>query len=268
MKIAITGKGGVGKTTVCALLCREYSRLGRSVLAVDADPDSNLAGALGFPGAGEIRPIAELKDLIRDRAGERGGGLVKLNPRVDDIPATHSAVHGGIRLVVLGGVSRAGGGCACPENIFLKELLGHILTERDGIVLVDMEAGVEHLGRATAKDVDLFVIITEPSMLSLHSARRISELARDLGIEGIALIANKISSREEIAMINRELRNTRCLGFVPFSNMLRNHSLKASEVAEDPVLQRTISDITKAIIQSEQEQKMQSPRKRREKISP
>ncbi|MDP8246775.1 MAG: AAA family ATPase [Candidatus Tritonobacter lacicola] len=250
MKIAISGKGGVGKTTVCALLCREFSRRGYSVLAVDADPDSNLPSALGFPGAEKIKPIVEMKELVSERAGE-GGGLVRLNPRVDDIPDTHSATHDGIKLIVMGGVKRAGGGCACPENVFLRELLGHILTESREIVLVDLEAGIEHLGRATAGSVDIFLIVVEPSFLSLQSAEKINRLARELKIESIAVIANKTGSDEERDALEKALEPLKCIGALPFSSVLRKASLKSGIPGEDPGLEGAVSNIVSSLLETE-----------------
>jgi len=249
MKIAVTGKGGSGKTTVCALLCREFSRLGYSVLGVDADPDSNLAAALGFPDGGAIRPIVEYRELIKERAGG-GGGLVRLNPRVDDIPDTHSATHGGIKLIVMGGIKKGGGGCACPENIFVKELLGHILLKGEEIVIIDMEAGIEHLGRGTAQGVDLLIVVTEPSLLSVESARRIRRLAEEIGIRRIAAIANKTGSEGEADIIKKELVTLEFLGELPFSPALRGISLKMSSVDGDPVLRRVIQQIAGAIIKT------------------
>ncbi len=247
MKIAITGKGGAGKTTVCALLCREFSRRGYSVLAVDADPDSNLASALGFPDARRIRPIAEMKNLIKDRAGD-GVGLVRLNPRVGDIPHTHSSTHNGIKLIVMGGVKQAGGGCACPANVLLKELLSHILTESREVVLVDMEAGIEHLGRATAESVDIFIIVVEPSILSLQSAEKIHRLAKELKIKRIGAIANKTGSKEETATMDKMLEPLERIGALPFSRTLRDASLKMEATDCDPVLEEAVSRIAESIL--------------------
>lgn len=249
MKIAISGKGGVGKTTVCALLCREFARRGYSVLAVDADPDANLATALGFPEATAIKPIVEMKELVKERAGE-GGGLVKLNPRVDDIPDTYSVTHDGIKLMVMGGVKRAGGGCACPANVLLRELLNHILTESREVVIADMEAGIEHLGRATAESVDLLLTVVEPSLLSVQSAERISRMAGELKIHTIAALINKAGDRKETDSIAAMLKPVECIGAVPYSGALRNAWLTAGADSNDPLLEKAVLEIADAILKS------------------
>lgn len=246
MKIAVTGKGGVGKSTLSALLCREFARQGRAVLAVDADPDANLAAALGFPDAESIRPVSELKKLIKERAGD-GGGLVRLNPRVDDIPSTHSAVHDGVKLIVMGGITRAGSGCACPANVFLKELMRHILLGSGEIVVMDMEAGIEHLGRATADSVDILIAVAEPSAMSVGSARKIARMAKEMGIGRIAAVANKTASRDEAAAVARELAPMEFLGAVPFSPVLRDTALRRGAAHGDPALAEAISRIARAI---------------------
>lgn len=245
MKISVTGKGGVGKSTLSALLCREFAGRGQAVLAVDADPDANLAAALGFPEPGAVRPISELKELIRERAG--GDGLVRLNPRVDDIPATHSVVHDGVKLIVMGGVTRAGGGCACPANVFLKELMRHILLGSDEVVVMDMEAGIEHLGRATADSVDVLVAVAEPSAMSIGSAKRIARLAGEMGIKRIAAVASKTSSDAEGAAVARELSGLEFLGALPFSRELRDAALRRGAAHEIPALAAAAARIADAI---------------------
>lgn len=165
MKIAVSGKGGVGKTTLTALLCTSFHRAGYRVTAVDADPDANLASTLGFPEPDTITPIVELKELIAERTGTEPGSMgtfFKLNPRVDDIPDKYGVTHNGIRLLVMGMIKKAGTGCYCPENALVRELVGHLLLGKDDVVIMDMEAGIEHLGRGTAGDVDAFIIVVEP----------------------------------------------------------------------------------------------------------
>ncbi|RJQ84646.1 MAG: carbon monoxide dehydrogenase, partial [Desulfobacteraceae bacterium] len=157
MKIAVTGKGGVGKTTFSALLIRMLNDSGKKVLAIDADPDANLASALGLPDADKITPIAEMKEMIFERTGAQPGtigGFFKLNPKVDDLPDSLSVKKDNIKMMRLGSVKKGGGGCLCPESTLLRSLVMHIVLARDEVVVMDMEAGIEHLGRATAKAVD------------------------------------------------------------------------------------------------------------------
>ena len=161
MKIAISGKGGVGKTLLASLLCKTFAEAGYSVIAIDADPDANLASTLGFPNADKIIPISDMKELAEERTGARGGQLgsfFKLNPKVDDLPEKYSQKHDGLRLMVMGRVKKGGTGCYCPENALLQALLTHLLIARDEVVILDMEAGIEHLGRGTAKAVDKLIL--------------------------------------------------------------------------------------------------------------
>ena len=180
MKIAISGKGGVGKTTFAALLARTLNEQGKSVLAIDADPDANLAAALGIEGADKIVPIAEMKEMIFERTEAQPGsigGFFKLNPKVDDLPDALSARLGNIKLMRLGGVKKGGAGCICPESTLLKALVTHIVLCRDEVVIMDMEAGIEHLGRGTARAVDKLIIVVEPGRRSLDTAENIKRLA-------------------------------------------------------------------------------------------
>ncbi|MCL5038393.1 MAG: AAA family ATPase, partial [Firmicutes bacterium] len=197
LKIAISGKGGVGKTTLAALLAHLYAAEGKRVLAVDADPDANLAAALGISEeeVRQITPIAKMNELIYERTGAEPGRMGQwftLNPKVDDIPDRFSLRRAGIRLLVMGGVDTGGAGCACPENTLLKHLLRHLVVERGDTVIVDMEAGLEHLGRGTARAVDAFIVVVEPGRRSFQTARAVAKLAADLGIKKVYAMGNKV----------------------------------------------------------------------------
>src|SRR5512136_209309 len=185
MKLAISGKGGVGKTLLAALLSREYAGNGYEVLAIDADPDTNLASALGFPDPDEITPISEMKELIEERTGVipgQPGVMFKLNPKVDDIPEKFARKIDGIRLMVMGKIKKGGSGCYCAENTLLQALIVHLLLARNEVVILDMAAGIEHLGRATAKYVDKLIVVVEPGRKSVETALRIKKLAQDIGL--------------------------------------------------------------------------------------
>ena len=193
MKLAISGKGGVGKTTFAALLIRSLNRDGRRVLAIDADPDANLAAALGIADADKITPIADMKDLVFERTGAQPGsigGYFSLNPKVDDLPEALSAKLENIKLMRLGGVSKGGAGCICPESSLLKALVRHVVLQRDEVVVMDMEAGIEHLGRATAKAVDKLIVVVEPGRRSIDTAGHIRQLASEIKLNNIAVVGN------------------------------------------------------------------------------
>jgi len=222
MKIAVTGKGGVGKTTLSSLLAHLYAGAGQKVLAIDADPAGNLAAAIGFPRDMEetIAPIAEMSDLIYERTGARpgeSGGWFRLNPRVDDIPERFSAEHRGVRLLQLGTVSKGGAGCMCPESTLLRALVTHLLIGRDEVVILDMEAGVEHLGRGTAGSVDAFLIVVEPGKRSLDTARMIRDLAQGINVPHLYLVGNKVRSESDRAFIEANSPGLPVLGFLSAS---------------------------------------------------
>ena len=220
MKLAISGKGGVGKTTLAALLAQVYADAGRDVLAVDADPAPCLAGALGFPPdlRAQLRPIAEMDALIEERTGARPGtvgGFFTLNPRVDDLPERFSATHRGVRLLEMGSVELGGSGCICPESAMLKTLFTHLLFRRDDVLILDMYAGVEHLGRATVDFVDALIVVVEPTRRSLGTAVQIKKLAADIGLTRLWLVGNKVRDEEEAAFLAAETPGLPLLGTLP-----------------------------------------------------
>jgi CO dehydrogenase maturation factor len=217
MKLAVSGKGGVGKTTFSALLIRTLSDQGKRVLAIDADPDANLAAALGIPDAEKIVPIAEMKELIFERTEAQPGtigGFFKLNPKVDDLPDALSAKLDNIKRRRLGGVKKGGGGCICPESTLLRALMLHIVLARDEVVVMDMEAGIEHLGRATASAVDKLIVVVEPGRRSMDTAGHIKKLASEIGLKNIVLVGNKIRGQKDEEFLKKHLSDFEFLGFI------------------------------------------------------
>jgi CO dehydrogenase maturation factor len=220
MKLAITGKGGVGKTTLAALLAQGYADAGRKVLAADADPAPCLAGALGFPPElrARLRPIVEMDELIYERTGAKPGtvgGFFTLNPRVEDIPERFSLLHRGVRLLEMGAVDIGGSGCICPESALLKTLFTHLLFRQDEVLILDMYAGVEHLGRATVDFVDAMLVVVEPTRRSLGTAAQIKKLANDIGLTRLFLVGNKVRDAAEADFIRQETPGLPIAGLLP-----------------------------------------------------
>jgi len=220
MKIAVSGKGGVGKTTFAAFMIKAFSDDGKRVIAIDADPDSNLAQAMGIKDSEHIVPISKMTELIEERTETKigtMGGFFKLNPKVDDLPEKLSLKINGIRLMVMGGVKKGGAGCICPESTLLKSLVRHIVLARDEVVVLDMEAGLEHLGRGTAMAVNHLIVVVEPGRRSIETARQVQKLAADLGIKNLLFVGNKIRSPEDESFLRKEMSGMRFLGFIPYN---------------------------------------------------
>jgi CO dehydrogenase maturation factor len=235
MKVAVTGKGGVGKTTVAASLARALRDLGHEVVAVDADPDTNLAGCLGYRGP-EIAPLTQWKALVNERVGggDAWGGFLRMNPKVDDIPEQCGVVIDGVRVLVMGTIERGRRGCACPESVLLREVLGHLVLDTGQDVVVDMEAGIEHLGRATAEGVDMMLIVVEPGWAALQTAARVARLAADLGIRRLGVVANRVASEAERDDVRARLGELPLVGVLPFDPELEREARSGAYEKDRP----------------------------------
>lgn len=237
MKLAVAGKGGVGKSTIAAALSLLLAKRGRKVLALDADPDANLASALGISLKMQksIVPIAMQKALIEERTGAKiksYGQMFKLNPEVSDIANSYTFKHNGVALLVLGAIGDGGSGCACPENVLIKALVTDLILHKDEALVMDFEAGIEHLGRATAKGVDAMLVVVEPSAWSLGCAQKIFVMAGEIGIEDIRVVANKITSTDDERFVKEALPGKKIIGTIPFSQKLRSAAVDGSSVLD------------------------------------
>jgi len=214
MKIAISGKGGTGKTTLAALLARHLADGGRPVIAVDADPDANLASALGLPHDQWPTPISDMREMIQERTDSKGGygSFFKINPDVRDLPEKYSEMVNGVRLLTLGGVAQGGGGCICPESALLKALVTHLLLRPNEVVILDMEAGIEHLGRATAGAVSVMIIVVEPGLRSVQTAQMVKRLASEIHIPRLGVVINRVEPGLDLDRLTPHLEGLPVLG--------------------------------------------------------
>ncbi len=231
MKIAVAGKGGVGKSTIAGMLARQFADDGYRTLAVDVDPDASLAKCIGLSKEQieGIVPLSEMKDLIRERTEFRDFGVFgssfKSNPKVSDIPDRFSILHEGVRFLQVGAVKEGGSGCYCAENALIRELMRHLLVETNDVIIMDMEAGIEHLSRGTGDAVDLLIVVVEPGQLSIETARRVRSLAQDVGIPNVAIIGNKVRSEKAKEAIRAGLPEFHILGFLPYDEALLDADL-------------------------------------------
>ncbi len=241
IKLAVAGKGGVGKTTIVGSLARVWSRDGVKVLAVDADPAAHLHSVLEIPTSDLPNPISSELDLIESRTGARPGTTTgpffRLNPKVDDIPEKYSRLGAdGVRLLVLGTIRGAGSGCFCPENAVLRSLLEHLVLDEQDAVLVDMEAGLEQFGRATCRGVDLLLVVVEPGSRSVETASRISELAREMGVKRVSAVANRVRDDHQKGVVQDALaaRGLALIDALPDAASVANADLEGKSPFESP----------------------------------
>ena len=250
LKIAIGGKGGVGKTTVCAVWSHLFAEDGFDVMAIDADSNATLASAFGIPLKDSPRPLIEMKELIAERTGtnkDSPGLYFKLNPKVSDLPEQFWLDLGRIKLMVLGAITQAGGGCACAEGMFLKALLTHTILQRQEVVLVDLDAGVECMGRASVQGIDAMVVVVEPGARSIETANNVAKMAKELGIKTVGVIGNKITEKSQIDVIKSGLAKQNAavwLGALSYSKALQQADLRRASVIDAD--KKNVEELTKA----------------------
>ena len=212
MKIAVAGKGGVGKTFISGTLARLLARDGYNVLAVDADPNINLASTLGITReiSDKIVPLSDNESLIEERTGvapgSSYGSVFRLTPTVGDIVKKFGVVGpDDVQLLVMGTVKGGDTGCMCPANALLRVLIQHILIRERDVVVMDMVAGLEHLGRGTAKRMDTMIVVAEPRMKSVETVRRTLKLADEIEVQEVISVGNKIRNDKERRFVEERM---------------------------------------------------------------
>lgn len=241
MKIAVSGKGGVGKTTIAASLALTFAQHGYKVFAIDADPDANLASILGIEG--EIRPLVDLEEVIREKVGGEGG-LFSLNPDVHDVLEGHSLKHKGILFLQMGDLKKASSACYCKENSFLRSIMDTLLFERDEVVIMDMGAGIEHLTRGTSRGVDVMLVITEAGRISRETAKKVRDLALEAGIPEVKIVGNKIRAPKGEEVLSQEFEGV-LLGVIPYRESLGEENLEG----EEPYLLSEVVDLYRELME-------------------
>lgn len=255
MKLAISGKGGVGKTTIAAALVQLFSETHRVVYAIDADPDVCLAAAVGIPDdiTAELKPLVEMKQFVSEKTGGQGS-FFTLNPEIDDQDMDAYCInHGNIRYLRMGGVKKGGSSCYCRENTFLHAVVSSLLLHRDDVVIMDMGAGIEHLSRGTARGVDLMLVVVEPSLNSINTAGLVKKLAADLGIKKVRIIGNKIRNEREKEFILKGFQDEEVLGFIGFDEKVWESAMDRSKAGTGGELVKSMKQVHQRILREEGE---------------
>ncbi|WP_422698393.1 AAA family ATPase [Desulfofarcimen acetoxidans] len=242
LKLAISGKGGVGKTTISSALVKLFSKTHQNVYAIDADPDACLAAAVGIPdeAINNLKPMVEMKDVITSKTGE--GVFYNLNPKVDDVIDDYSIKHNNIRFLRMGGIKKGGSSCYCRENTFLYAIVTSLLLDHNDVVILDMSAGIEHLSRGTAKGVDMMLVVVEPSRNSVNTAKSVQKMASDLGIKRVMIIGNKIRTEKDKEFIAGSFTNNEILGFIEFDENVWDNAMQEQVSVSS---QKLLSDMEK-----------------------
>ena len=226
MKIAVSGKGGVGKTTVAANLIYLFAKNGFYVFAVDADPDARLGLTLGIEQErlASLTPLVDMKEVIEEKSGGKGA-FYNLDPDVEDVIDNYSLQQGRIKFLIMGGIKQGGSACYCRENSFLNAILNSLLLDKQEVVVLDMSAGIEHLTRGTARGVDFMLVVTEPTRTSIKTAGLVKRLSAELGIKNVKILGNKVRKEEEIKYLQDNFSPGEIIGVLPFEEKVWERSM-------------------------------------------
>jgi len=234
LKIAVSGKGGAGKSTVSAQLVRCFTLHKMPVFAVDADPDANLGLVLGLDPEklDSLSPLVELQDVIAEK-NFGGGTLVDLNPDVDDVLENYTLQDDLLRFLKMGAIKQGGSACYCKENSFLNAVLTTMLLDRSEAVVLDMSAGIEHLTRGTARGIKMMLVVVEPTRAGLSTALAVDRLAGDLKIEQVLFVGNKIRSDEDRDYLLSSLPPERIAGMISFSDQILERARRGQPLVSE-----------------------------------
>lgn len=245
MKLAVSGKGGVGKTTIASTLVRIFAEDHPRVFAIDADPDACLAQGVGIERqvAQNHRPVIELKEII-DAKNAGGGAFFNLNPDVDEILEEYCLRRDNIYFLRMGGLKKGGEACYCKENSFLNSIVNSLLLDREDVVILDMGAGIEHLSRGTARGVDAMLVVVEPSLNSVGTALQVKRMSEDLGIERVFFIGNKVRTEKEKLFLEQRLPDQTLLGVIPYDDEAVDTAMEdGAAISPQGIIYKTLKEI-------------------------